>query len=287
MGKEDVKEKVSKFELPNKEILVKYIRRRKGMASGVNEDHVIAGGMLQGAVNRFSTPLLRNGSIANVLTKEEKETLENLTGLDLSVYGTFWTEHFVSLYKDDNRFNLSNPMDYISYKILMYLKDDIAKTWSERNERQTYKFVITSDNDELDEKKIGLDYKKNAFKLYGKIEDDKDKLLGILKLLTNKPISKDSPLKWIQTKVEEFVDEKPKAFIALLEDSRLETKLLFHSAEEKGIIIKNGNKYRTIDGLELCENSQVPTFDNAILYLDNPKHQDVRSFIEAKILNDK
>jgi len=287
MGKEDVKEVVNKFELPHKEIVVKYIHRRKGMASGVGDDHVIAGGMLQGAVNRFSAPLLRNGSIANVLTKEEKETLENITGLDLSVYGDFWSEHFVSLYKDDNRFNLASPLDYISYKILLYLKDDIAKTWAERNERQTYKFVITSSDEELNEKKVGLDNKKNAFKLYGKIEDDKDKLLGILKLLTNNPISKDSPLKWLQTKVEEFVDEKPKAFIALLEDSKLETKLLFHSAEEKGIIMKHGNKYKTIDGLELCENSQVPTFDNAIAYLDNPKHQDVRSFIEARLLNNK
>lgn len=287
MGK-DVKEEVlSKFELPNKEIVVKYIHRRKGMAASVGEDHVIAGGMLSGAVNRYSAPLLRNGSIANVLTKEEKSAIEDLTGLDLSVYGDFWSEHFVSLFKDDNRFNLSNPLDYISYKILLYLKDDIAQSWAERNDKQTYRFVITSDEEELSEKKVGFDDKKNAFKAYGKIEDDKDKLMGILKLLTNKPISKESPLKWLQTKVEEFIDTKPAAFISLLNDSKFETKLLIQDAEDKGVIIKHGNKYRTIDGLDLCENSQVATFENAIAYLDNPKHQDVRNFIEAKILNAK
>jgi len=285
MGKEV--DTVEKFVLPNKQIVVKFIHRRKGMASSVNDDHVIAGGMLQGAVNRFAAPLLRNGSIANVLTKEEKDTLEDKTGLDLSVYGDFWAEHFVSLYKDDNRFDLSSPLDYISYKILLYLKDDIAKTWSERNDKQTYKFVITSADEELSEKKVGLDNKKNAFKLYGKIEEDRDKLIGILKLLSNSPVSKDSNLKWLQTKVEEFVDTKPAAFIELLNDSKFETKLLIQNAEEKGIIIKHGNKYKTIDGLDLCENSQNATFENAILYLDNPKHQDVRSFIEAKILNAK
>jgi hypothetical protein len=288
MGSKDIKEATTnKFELPQSEIVVKYIRRRKGMASSVNDDHVISGGMLQGAVNRFQVPLLRNGSIANVLTKEEKSTLEDMTGLDLSVYGDFWSEHFVSLYKDDNRFNLGNPLDYISYKILMFLKDDIAKSWSERNDKQTYKFVITSADEELSEKKVGFDNKKNAFKLYGKIEDDKEKLLGILKLLTNKPISSSSSLKWLQTRVEEFIDNKPAAFIDLLNDTRFETKLLIHTAEEKGVVIKNGNKYRTIDGLDLCENSQIATFENAILYLDNPKHQDVRSLIEAKILNNK
>jgi hypothetical protein len=243
--------------------------------------------MLSGSVNRFQVPLLRNGSIANVLTKEEKATLEELTGLDLSVYGDFWSEHYVSLYKDDNRFNLGNPLDYISYKILMYLKNDIAKTWGERNDKQTYKFVITSADEELSEKKIGYDNKKNAFKLYGKIEEDKDKLLGVLKLLTNSPISSSSSLKWLQTRVEEFIDSKPAAFIEMLNDTRFDTKLLIQSAEEKGVIIKHGNKYKTIDGLDLCENSQTATFENAVTYLDNPKHQDVRSFIEAKILNNK
>lgn len=287
MGRELKEEVVEKFELPDKEIVVKYIHRKQGMASSVSDDHVIAGGMLEGSVCKYQAPLLRNGSIANVLTKEEKATLEDLTGLDLSVYGDFWTEHFVSLFKDDNRFNLRNPLDYISWRILWFLKDDIAKTWSERNDKQTYRFVMTSADEEISEKKVGYDNKKNAFKLYGKIEDDKDKLIGIIKLLTNKPISKESPLKWLQTKVEEFIDSKPAAFIALLNDSKFETKLLIQNAEEKGIIIKHGNKYKTIDGLELCENSQVATFENAINYLDNPKHQDVRSFIEAKILNAK
>lgn len=288
MGSKDIKGTVeNRFELPQTEIVVKFIPRRKGMASSVNDDHVISGGMLQGAVNRFQAPLLRNGSIANILTKDEKEVLEELTGLDLSVYGDFWSEHFVSLYKDDNRFNLGNPLDYISYKILLYLKDDIAKSWSERNDKQTYKFVMTSSDEELTEKKVGFDNKKNAFKLYGKIEDDKEKLLGIIKLLTNKPISSSSSLKWLQTRVEEFIDNKPAAFIELLNDSRFETKLLIQTAEEKGVIIKHGNKYRTIDGLDLCENSQIATFENAINYLDNPKHQDVRNLIEAKILNSK
>ena len=287
MGRVEKEEVLEKFELPQKEIIVKFIKRRQGMASSVNDDHVIAGGMLEGAVNKYQAPLLRNGSIANVLTKEEKATLEEMTGLDLSVYGEFWNEHFVSLYKEDNRFDLRNPLDYISFRILWFLKDEIAKTWAERNDKQTYRFVITTPDEEITEKKVGYDNKKNAFKLYGKIEDDKEKLTGILKLLTNKPISKESPLKWLQAKVEEFIDTKPAAFIALLNDTKFETKLLIHTAEEKGVIIKHGNKYKTIDGLDLCENSQVATFDNAISYLDNPKHQDVRSFIEAKILNAK
>jgi len=106
------------FTLPSDVITVKYIKRKKGMASNVGDDHVISGGMLSGSIKKFQAPLLKNGSIANVLTREEKVYLEEATGLDLSVYGDFWTTHYVTLFKDDNLFDLSNPMDYISYKIM-------------------------------------------------------------------------------------------------------------------------------------------------------------------------
>jgi len=280
----EVLEKENVFTLPNKIVTVKYIKRKKGMASNVGDDHVISGGMLAGSVRKFATPLMKNGSIANVLTKEEKDFLEAETGLELSVYKDFWKEYQVSLYKDDNILDLSNPTDYISYKILLALKNVVAPTWADRFVKQTYEFVITSGDEEMVEKKVGFDSKKEAFKLYGKIEDDSQKLIGILKLLSNKPISKDTSLGWLQTKVEEYIDSKPTAFVDLMKDKQLEVKLLIQEAEDKGIILKQGSKYKTADGLDLCENGQTASFDNTVAYLENVKHQDVRALIEAKIL---
>lgn len=283
---EEVKNK-NKFSLPEQVVVVKYIKRNKGMAADVGADHVISGGMLNGAKRSFVAPLLRNGSIANVLNSEEKALIEDLTGLDLSVYGDFWKDHYVSLIKDDNRLDLSQPMDYISYKILLNLKDDIAPTWSDRNKKQTYQFVMTSENDEMIERKKGLDTKKEAFKLYNKIEDDREKLIGIFRLLSSKSISENSKLDWIQGKVEEFLDADPKKFVDLLTDASLDTRLLLTNAVSLGIVSKNGDKYSTAEGLDLAEGGDVPTFVNAIKYLDNPKHQDVRDYIEAKISNVK
>lgn len=271
------------FTLPNKVIKVKYIKRKRGMASDVSDDHVISGGMLSGSIKKFQAPLLSNGTIANVLTKDEKAYLESVTGLNLSVYGDFWLNHFVTLFKDDNQFDLSNPVDYISYKIMLFLKDDVAPSWDERNKKQTYQFVITSDEEEFVEKKQKYDSKKEAFKLYGKIEDDKDKIIGVLSLLTNKPIAETSKLSWLQAQLEEFIDSKPQSFIDLMKDKFVDTKLLIQDGIKAKVILKKGNKYSTIDGLDLCENGQIASFDNAVTYLENPKHQDVRSLIEAKI----
>jgi len=279
----------NKFKLPNEVVIVKYNKRKKGMASGdhITEDHIISGGMLDGSIRKFQAPLLKNGSIANVLTNDEKELLESMTGLDLSVYKDFWFEHFVTLFKQDNRLDLSNPMDYISYKILLANKNEIAPSWSERNKKVTYDFIITKDDEEMLENKVSFDKKKEAFKLYGKIEDDKDKLVGVLNILTNKPISADSSIKWLQLEVEKFLDKKPEAFITAIKDSSLETKILLNKAVANGYVKIKGNKYATEDGLDLCENSQIATFENAVKYLENPKHQDVRDIIEAKLNSKK
>lgn len=276
----------TKFSLPNETVTVKFIKRKKGMASNVEDNHVIAGGMLTNAKKSFSAPRQRNGEIANILTNEEKEYLENATGgTNLSVYGDFWKTFKVDLFKDDasNQFNLSNPIDYISIKLLESLTNDIAKSWSERNDKQTYQFAITREDEIPNEKKAKLDTKKEAFKLYGKIEDDRDKLIGVLRLLDNSPISKNVKLKWVQGKVEEYVDTVPSVFLNVIKDSSLETKILINKAVEEKIILRDGNRYSTIDGLELAENKEIPSFNNAVKYLDNPKHQEVRDLIVARL----
>lgn len=288
MAKAIIKEEVNKeFELPVGVVTVKYIPRKKGMAAHVPEDHMIAGGMIGQAIRKFRAPLQRNGSIANVLNKEEKEYLESRTGLDLSVYGDFWADFAVTLTKDSatNTFNLQSPMDYISVRLLETLKDDIAPTWKERDNRLTYQFVITRGDEESKEKKKSYDSKKEAFKQYGKIEDDRDKLLGVLKLLTNKPVSRDSALDWIQGQVEEKIDTMPTAFLDIISDASFDTKMLIHKGIEYGVIVRQGNKYSTVDGLDLSEADEVPTFTNAVRYLDNPRNQEVRSLVEAKINN--
>lgn len=275
----------TKFNLPDEVVTVKFIKRKKGMASNVEDNHVIAGGMLTTAKKTFSAPLQKNGSIANILTAEEKEYLEEATGLNLSVYGDFWKTYTVGLYKDDasNKFDLSNPMDYISIKLLKALRNDIAEKWGDRHNKQTYQFAITSLDEIPNEKKAKLDTKKEAFKAYGKLEDNRELLIGILKLLDNSPISKDSKLTWIQGKVEEYVDNTPAKFLEVVKDSALETKILINKAVEAKLIIRNGNKYSTVDGLDLAENKETPSFNNAVKYLDNPKHQEVRDLIEARL----
>jgi hypothetical protein len=285
----ELKEVVNKFSLPNEIVTVKFIPRKRGLATNVSKDHILSGNMMSKAVKKYYAPLQKNGRIANVLTNEEKEYLEQVTRLNLSSYGDFWETFYVSLRKEDvsNTFDMSNPTDYMSVKLLETIKDEIAPDWESRNNKGSYLFAITRENEIFDSKKSKLDIKKEAFKTYAKLETDKDTLLSILKLIDKKPISSDSSLDWLQGKVGEYVDTEPSKFLNIVNDASFQTKALINKGVDAGIILRKGNKYSTIDGLELSYQGQVPSFQNAVTYLDDPKNQEVRALIEARINNTK
>tara|TARA_R110000822_G_scaffold302649_3_gene427024 strand:- start:6645 stop:7517 length:873 start_codon:yes stop_codon:yes gene_type:complete len=286
MGTKGEVKAVKTFTLPNEIITVKFVPKKKGMAANVEDNHVLSGGMLTNATKRYYCPNKRSGGIANILTSEEKTFLEQeLGGVNLSVYGDFWYEFSVSLRKDSasNKFDLSVPTEYISYKILSAYTEEIAPAWKSRHDKMTYMFAITRVGEEMNASKVKLDVKKEAFKVFGKIEDDKEKLFGALKLLTNQPISRASTLDWLQGKVQEHVDENPTGFLNIVKDPSFETKMLVNRAVELKVIKKNGNKHATVDGLDLCNVGETATFANTVRFLDNDKNQEVRLLIEARV----
>lgn len=280
----------SAFRLPNKKIIIKFIPRSNVMINGEIDNHIAKGGMLTGAVCSYSAPLQRNGTVVNVLTNEEKEYLEGVTDLNLSVYGDFWRTFKVRLIKDTlgQEFNLLNPINYISYKILKSLtKFEIAPSWADRNRNLDYRFAITEADEVTNVKNKVFNTKREAFKAYSKIESNAEILHSILKLLSNAPISKNTSLSVLQDKVGDYVDNQPEKFLSVANDANFETKKLILDGVEAGFISKTGSRYVTKDGLELCESGEIPTFANAVKYLDAIKNQDTRIIIEAKIYNNQ
>lgn len=276
---------MEEFKLPQETVTLKFIPRKKGMAANVPDDHVIAGGMLENSKKGFCAPLDRSGGIKNVLTKKEKLYLEEATGLNLSVYGDFWKEFGVKLHKQsaNNKFDLSDPLQYISFKVLEAWTDVIAPNWRSKDLKPSYTFAIVRDGEIQNDKKIALDFKKEAFKLYGKIEDDKSKLLAVLRVISNKKVSPETSLEFIQGKVETYIDENAKSFLKLVKDPAFEVKALIALAVEKEVVSSKGGRYVTEDGLDLAPEGESPTYANAISYLSDPANQEIKFLIEAKV----
>lgn len=283
--------------LRNERIIVRHVPKLTGMW-GNNPKHVLSGGMAEGAVRVFVVPRLSSGMFVNVLTDKEKAFLEEIMGLEynaLSIYkkvDNFWDDsnengiNKVRLTKQDNYFNLSDPEDYIRYKILLANKDYIASSLQELQDtpKSTYQFVIISEGEETKIAKNNMSTTMMCYKEFGKIEDDIDTLRTIIETIDGRPTSQTAKLEFLQTRINSLIQADSKIFLKVITDSMLSTKVLIKRAIEAGLISNRGNYlYLRKDNTPLCEANEEPTLNVAAKYLNSPKHQEVKFALEAKL----
>ena len=282
--------------LKNEKVIVRFISRARGMIT--DPRHILYGGMAAGSKMRVTTPLLRSGSYADVLTKDEKKFLEYKLGLEpnaLSVHNrnnNFWSDANpqgigrVELIKGDNPLDLSNPIDYIKYKILLANKDHIAPSIQALQDRPkaTYKFVIINEGDTAKAANTRVTLKAQAYMEFGKVNEDKEKMRVIIETIDGRPTARDSKLEYLQGKIGELIEANTKMFLQVVRDPLLDNKVLIKKAIEAGVIANRGNYLYLKDGnMPLCDNGQEPTLNIAAKYLSLPKHQDLKFSIEAKV----
>lgn len=283
--------------LRNERVIVRYIAKQSGIW-GNNPKHVLSGGMAEGSVRTFVVPRLSSGMFVNVLTDNEKSFLEEIMGLEynaLSIYkkvDNFWDDsnengiNKVRLTKQDNYFNLSDPEDYIRYKILLANKDYIAPSMQALQDypKATYQFVIISDGEETKMAKNNMSATMMCYKEFGKIENDIDILRVIVEIISGKPTAPTSKLEFLQTKVNELIQTNNKMFLKVVTDPLLSTKVVIKKSIEAGLIANRGNYlYLRSDNSPLCELNEEPTLNIAAKYLNSPKHQDILFSLQAKL----
>ena len=283
--------------LRNERVIVKFVPRPSSMVQ--NPKHILYGGMAETAVRNFVVPRLAStGMYKNVLTDNEKDFLEQAMGLEpnaLSIYkkkDNFWDDSNpvgigrVTLHKQDNYLDLSNPEDYIKYKILLANKDQIASSLQELEDRPkaTYQFVIISENAEAASNLSKMDTTKRCYIEYGKIEDDADTLRTVIELIEGRPISNKVKLDYLQGKVNEYIQKDPRRFLSTIKDELLPAKVLIKKSVEAGLIgKKNDTYYLRQDGSPLCEMNEESTLNNAARYISSVKRQELKYMLEAKV----
>ena len=282
--------------LRNERVIVRFVPSPNAMVQ--QKGHVLSGGMSENATRSFVVPLLRTGQYMNVLTKNEKDFLEQAMGLEpnaLNVYrknDNFWDDSNpkgigkVVLHKQDNYLDLSNPVDYIRYKILLANKDQIAASIQELEDRPkaTYQFVIISENAEAKSNLSKMDATMQCYTEYGAIRDDKDTLRTIIELLESRPTSPQVKLDYLQGKVNEYIQKDPRRFLNTITDEYLPAKVLIKRCIEAGLISwRNNLYYLRQDGSPLCEMGEESTLNNAAKYISSVKHQELKYQLEAKL----
>lgn len=282
--------------LSNETVIVRFISKARGIIT--DPKHVLYGNMAPKSKVGFPVPMLRSGQYADVLTKDEKNFLEYTLGLEpnaMSVYNrhnNFWDDSNpqgigrVELTKGDNYFDKSKPLDYIKLAILRSYSDIIAPSIQVLQDRPktTYRFVIISENDTAKDANTRVTSKAQAYKEFGKIEDNKEKMRVIIELIDGRPTSPNSKIEYLQGKIGELIESNTKLFLSVVRDPLLDNKVLIKKAIEKGIISNRGNYlYYKADNSPLCSNGQEPTLNIAAKFLSLPKNQELKFTIEAKV----
>jgi hypothetical protein len=270
-----------------------------GKKNGLDNRHVLSNGMHAGSTRTFVTPLLRNGGFVNVLTDSEKAYLEDYMQLGegaLSVHksgnNNYWNSANpngvgrIVLTKGDTKFDLSDPKDYIKYKVLLAHKDRIAPSLKayQDNPKATYEYIIVSDVETSKMETLQVNIKQQAWMEFGKVNENKDILVAVIEAIEGRPLSPNVKIEYLQSKTGELIDHNPKVFVATVTDPLLPTKILIKKAVSEGILSNRGGFfYERKSNMPLCNEGQDPTLNVAAAYLNLPKNQELKFSIEAQL----
>lgn len=275
--------------LRNEIVIVKHVPRQNTMI-GNNPKHVLFGGMAEGSYRELMCPVLRSGQLVDVLTKDEKAYLEKIMGLPddaLSIYrqDNYWKKKRVRLYKSDNRLDLSNPEDYISYKILLANTNIICPSLTTLADmpKASYEFVLIAEDDEAKASVKRMGARKEAYMEYGKIEDDLPTMRVVIEALTGRAVSPNSKKEQLIERIDSLIENDATTFLKVVRDPMLKTKVLIREAVQAGVVVdRAGNLFIRDGNVPMCDSGDS-TLSVASAWLNQPKNQEVKFSIEAKI----
>lgn len=288
MAKTDNKEetKVTPSCLEAKTLIIKFYPRPRGFVT--NPKHILYGGMMEGAVRVLSVPLMRNGDYKNILTNDEKDFLEDYMGLGsdgLSVYkkvDNYWDGVRVKLEKGENFFNMSSPEDYIRAKVAMAHDNIVSPTFDTVQHKQTYMFYVVKDGEKDEATSRKFTAKQEAYKLYGKFEDERDVLEYVCRAIRGSSVTKTTKMSVIQGWIGDIIESNTKELLLVLSDKQLKTKMLISKGIDCGALRLIEGQYYTAEGKPLAEEGRSADLQTAANFIDMPVNQPTRLKIETR-----
>lgn len=246
--------------------------------------------MFTGSKLTLDVPLNSTGLLVDPLTNEERAYFESpYSGLalnpgDLSIYkkkDNFWHSFRVSIDKNGLILNLNEPLDYIKYKVLKVNTQVIAKSYSERLNKASYKFYLSEEDEEFSIKRNKADFTQKAWTAYGEMKNSRDKLAAFLRIYKGLRVGADSKLEFLQSQVADIITDETKKFVETIEDDSYETKVLVYKGLDCGVIIQLSKTVYEVPVLDVKFNS----LKELVSYLESAANSE--NFLKIKGLIEK
>ena len=136
----------------------------------------------------------------------------------------------------------------------------------------------------LNANKTRVSAKKQCYKEWGKIDNDPDTLRVIIEMMEGRKIASNVKLDVLNNKVMELIESNSKMFLDIVQDKMLPTKVLIKKCIEAGLISNRGDwLYLSNTDTPLCESNQNPTLSVASEFLNQPKNNELKMMLMAKL----
>lgn len=277
----DLSEK--EFKLPNKKVKVVPVRRKGAWLPPAHEASHVFGS----AKKRYAAPLAGRNRIANPLTSEEQTFFEKVLDEDLNPFKKFdsnyWATYFVPLGNEVVVLDLSDPEDYIKYKVLLMNTDEIAPSGREKYSKATIRYFI----DDIDyEEKIrykSATAKTEAYKHFGRLEaGGKPAMVDFLKVYyLNKPGKRADnrmSIEKLTAEIDNIINEDIDGYLQIAGDAEYNNRVFIAKALTCRALSKDQHIYSLPNG-EIVAKSE----DELIAWLKDGANDEYRLQIQARI----
>lgn len=286
------KEATKGFRLPNKSVLVVPIKRKGQWLPSNHEASFLfnTSRFTLGVPRRQTSP----GNFVDPLTAEEREYFENkeLSGLSINKGEltteykdgkTFWGQFTVPLDKSPLKLDLSDPHQYLTYKVLLVNKDQIAPSGADRFKRATYKYAIQDEEFEAVEGYSKAEKRSRAYAKLDEVKNSPTKMSNILKVYDNrKKPAKNASVEFLVNEIDKAITADLEGFLRVIDDTNFLTKLLIEQGIEVGGVIKQGTNYLLPSGEKFAS-----SLEDAVTYFDSKKNSEQRTILESRVENTK
>lgn len=247
------------FMLPDKKVTLLPIVRQKSFMGSTNHDGLF---LYTGAFNAWTIYRNQHGNYVDPLNYKEREYLEKELKEDFNVYhkDNFWKNYSFKIKKNNSEmsslkrvFNLSNPHDFIAYKLLL-TAPNVANSIKEKDDTPEYTWMLVEQGDT-----IQTNLKKGKIKAacYAWLTENENKksylrdMLYVMNLRTNK----DQTLEEVVNIVIDAIEsQRVYNLYELINDEDITLKILLAKSLRARAIVIRRNKFYDVNGDLLANN---------------------------------
>jgi hypothetical protein len=276
--------------LQNKKVSVKIVEKQRSGFLKNSDGNTI----WTGCKRTYQAPTNQFDRIIQLLNKDEQAWFEKEMGLETGSLAAsarknnFWREFKVILDKKGKILDLSDPEDFLSWKVLL-ASNTIANSKSEINPMIHDFYMVTEEEEQEVDSRLAEKYEEASL-LFSKISKSDKKMKSVLRLLGKGNIPSDANTKWLKAELVKVIEQKEKIhgvpgttdFIRVANDPNFDIKIFLLDAIEIGEIFIEGTTYKLRAGDVIGYDH-----DQAISFLNNPKNQQTKLLIEERIKNNK